>query len=195
MHFRLTPNMTAPAPTSAPSKTRIGGWLLTVLFLVIAAAIFYAIYLAFPGPSGTHYDALLIIGVLAVILALVSYLAESFSRDPTAQRSLAWAFFGMGFATLFLAVGLGPSYGITTMLQGIEGVIVVAVFFAIAVALIVWRARSLRATEGELKARDAWKKEPTPSAFSYATANSPSVPTTSPPVPPAGSPPAPPRSP
>jgi hypothetical protein len=182
----------APPPTS---RARVGGWLLTGLFLVIAVVVFFAVYLAFPGPSGTHYDALLIIGILAVVLAVVSYLAESFSRDPTAQRSLAWAFFGMGFATLFLAVGLGPSYGITTFLQAVEGLIVVAVFFAIAVALIVWRIRSVQATQTEMRSRDAWKHEPTPSAFSYAAANSPSVPATSPPVPPAGANPPPPRSP
>jgi hypothetical protein len=188
--------MSAVAPsTSAPSRARLGGWLLTGLFLAIAIVIFATVYLAFTGPNGTHYDALLIIGVLAVILALVSYLAESFSRDPTAQRSLAWAFFGMGFATLFLAVGLGPTYGITTMLQALEGLIVVAVFFAVAIALIVWRARALRATENELTARDAWKREPAPSAFSYATANAPSVPSTAPPVAPTAPTTPPPRSP
>ena len=187
--------MSTPTPAPSAPRARYGGWLLTALFLVIAAVLFFAIYLAIPQPSGTHYNALLFIGVLSLILALTSYLAESFSRDPTAQRSLAWAFFGMGFAVLLLSVGLGPSYGITTMLQAIEGLLVVLVVLAITIALIVWRTRAVSATKTEMVSRDAWKREPAPSAFTYASANAPSVPATSPPVPPAGADPPPPRSP
>ena len=171
--------MGAPSSSSPPARARMGGWLLTALFVIGAALVFYAIYLAFPAQS--HYGALLIIGVLALLLALASYLAESFSRDPQAQRSLAWGFFGMGFTVLLLTLGLGPSYGITSPLAALEGLIVVFVLLAVTIALIVWRVRALAATQAREAPRQAWRNEPAPSAFSYAAANSPSVPSTAPP--------------
>jgi MFS family permease len=176
--------------------TRWSGALLTALFLVLAVVVFLLIYYAFPGNQ--HYTALLLIGIVSLIFALGSYLAESFSRDPSYQRSLAWGFFGMGFAVLFLTVGLGPYYisSITTVDQ-LAGLVVLLVVLIVTVALIAWRVRAVRATENREVPRAAWRSESAPSAFSYAAANSPSVPQTSQiPTPPPSSPPGtPPRSP
>ncbi len=184
--------MTAPSPALQPVGNKWSGWVLTGLFLVVAALVFAAIYLTITANS--HYYALIAIGILALIFALGSYLAESFSRDPTAQRSLAWGFFGMGFAVLFLTVGLGPTYGVLSTVDQLWGLAVIVVVLIITIALIAWRGRAVRATANQQVARQAWRNETPPSAFSYATANSPSVPTTSPP-PPSGAPPSPPRSP
>ena len=151
------------------------------------------IYLLFP--ANQHYGALLTIGVLSIVFAVASYLAESFSREPTAQRSLAWGFFGMGFTVLYLSVGLATVYSVSgvTALDALLGIIVITIFLAIAVIGIVWRMRAVRATQNQMVARASWKQEPAPSAFSYGAANSPSVPTVAPPP---GSPPSnPPRSP
>jgi hypothetical protein len=186
--------MASPSPPAAPSsRTRWSGWVLTALFLIVGIILFTLIYVAFP--ANAHYNALLIIGVLALILALCCYLAESFSRDPTAQRSLAWGFFGMGFAVLLLSIGLGPYYSVTTPFQALEGLIVVIIVLAITIALIGWRLRAVQATAAREGPRQAWRNEPAPSAFSYAAANSPSVPTTAPPATPPSNPANPPRSP
>lgn len=166
-----------PAPTPA-SRARWNGWLLTGLFLIVAALVFLLCYLSFPANS--HYLGLILIGVFALLFALGCYLAESFSRQPTAQRSLAWGFFGMGFAVLLLSIGLGPTYGAISTIASIEGLIVVIVVLIVAVALIGWRLRAVQATENQQIPREAWRKEPAPSAFSYAAANSPSVPSTAP---------------
>jgi hypothetical protein len=182
-----------PAPTPG-SRAQWSGPILTVLFLVVAVLVFSLCYLAFP--QNSHYTALLLIGVLALLFALGCYLAESFSRQPTMQRSLAWGFFGMGFAVLLLSIGLGPTYGVTSATQALLGLIVVIVVLMITVALIAWRVRAVQATANQQVPREAWRREPAPSAFSYAAANSPSVPVTAPAPsdPSAGSPP-PPRSP
>lgn len=185
--------MTGSSPILPPSRTRWGGTLLTALFVVIASLLFFTIYVSLP--ANDHYGALLLIGILALLFALASYLAESLSREPTAQRSLAWGFFGMGFATLLLSIGLGPTYGIVSMGQALEGLLVVLIVLTISVGLILWRLRAVKATEGQMVSRGAWRNEPAPSAFSYATANGPSVPTTAPPQPPPPTTPAPPRSP
>jgi MFS family permease len=185
--------MAAPSPALQPVRDKWSGAVLTVLFLVIAALIFAALYVTIPGSQ--HFYALLAIGIVALFFALGSYLAEAFSRSPTAQRSLAWGFFGMGFAVLFLTVGLGSTYGIVSLTWTLWGLVILVIALFITVVLIRWRGRAVRATENQQIPRAAWRNETPPSAFSYATANSPSVPTTAPPPPPPSNPPSPPRSP
>lgn len=188
--------MTGPSSAVRPVATKWSGAVLTALFLVLAALVFLLCYYAFP--ANQHYTALLLIGIISLIFALGSYLAQSFSRSPGYQRSLAWGFFGMGFAVLFLTVGLGPYYiSSITVVDQLAGLVVLLVVLIVSVALIAWRVRAVRATENQQVPRAAWRSEPTPSAFSYAAANSPSVPKTSQlPTPPPSSPPSsPPRSP
>jgi len=182
--------MSSPSPALKPVGEKWSGVVLTAIFLAIAALVFVGVYLAFP--QNSHYLALILIGFLALLFGGVSYLAEALSRDPVAKRSLAWGFFGMGFAVLFLSFGLGPYYGVIGQITAIEGLLVVLVLLFVAVAFIRWRGRSTRATENQQIPREAWRSEPAPSAFSYAAANSPSVPATAPP--PSSPPPSPPRS-
>lgn len=179
--------------TTAVSRVapRWSGLVLTVVFLVAAVFLFALIYLSFPGQQ--HFGALITIGILSLLFALGSYLAESLSRDPVAQRSLAWGFFGMGFAVLFLTVGLAPSYSIVSPASALWDIFFLFVLLAVTIGLIVWRVRGVRETERREVQRAEWRSESPPSALSYAAANSPSVPSTAPPST-APSPP-PPRSP
>ncbi len=183
--------MATGTPTVQPVRTKWSGWLITALFLVVAALVFAAIYYTITSDHG--FWALVTIGIVALVFSLGSYLMESVSRQPTAQRSLAWGFFGMGFAVLFLTIGLGPLYGVLSTVWALWGLVIVVAVLIVAVALMAWRVRAVRATENQQVPRTAWRTEPAPSAFSYAAANSPSVPSTAPPPPSGGSPP--PRSP
>jgi hypothetical protein len=170
-----------------------GTWsaiLLTALFLAAAVILFVLIYLAFP--ANQHFTALITIGILSLVFAILCYFAESLSRNPLSQRSLAWGFFGMGFTVLFLSVGLGPSYGVLSPVAQLYGLLFLILALIAALAGIVWRLRAVRATENLEAVRGSWRNEPTPSAFSYAAAQSPSVPgTAQPPSSPAPSPPPP----
>jgi hypothetical protein len=185
--------MSSPPPRLQPVRGTTSSLLLTALFLGLAVLLFVLIYISFP--DNEHYLALLIIGILSVVFALCSYLAESLSREPATQRSLAWGFFGMGFTVLYLSVGLAPFYGVNavTATTAFVGIIVITVFLVIAVVGIVWRTRAVRATQNQMVSRTSWRQEPAPSAFSYGAANSPSVPTVAPP--PTSPPSPPPRSP
>jgi len=177
-----------------PVSTKWSGTLLTALFLVLAVVVFLLIYYSFT--ANQHFTALLLIGVVSLLFALGCYLAESFSRDPGYQRSLAWGFFGMGFSVLFLTIGLGQYYlgsGVISTIAQFEGLVVLLVVLIVTVALIGWRVRAVRATQNQQVPRASWRAEKAPSAFSYAAASSPSVPEVAPPP---SSPPAnPPRSP
>jgi len=152
---------------------------LSALFVLVAILLFTLVYLSFP--ANQHWGALLIIGSLALVFGLTCYLSQSFSRDPAAQRSLAWGFGGMGFATLFLSVGLGNYYGVESLTGMLVGLIILVILLAITVALGTWRARTVGAMAHRETARATWRKETPVSAFSYNTANSPSVPATAPP--------------
>jgi hypothetical protein len=181
--------MNAATPTGAapPARQGISAAVLGVLFLVVAALLFYVIYLALPPDH--EFGALLLIGSIALLFALGCYLSESISRDPAAQRSLAWAFLAMGFATLFLSVGLGPTYGAESTFGMLIGLILLIVLLMVTVGLIVWRTRGVQSTARREVARKVWQSEAPVSAFSYSTANSPSVPTSSPPPSSGGGPP------
>jgi len=175
--------MTAGTPSAMqPVRAKWSGALLTGLFLILAVLIFLLLYYTFT--ANQHYDALLLIGVVSLIFALGCYLAESLSRDPSYQRSLAWGFFGMGFAVLFLTVGLGQYYlgsSVISTTDQLTGLVILVAVLIVTVALIAWRGRAVRATQNQQIPRAEWRKEPAPSAFTYAAANSPSVPTTAPP--------------
>ncbi|MGA7476594.1 MAG: hypothetical protein WBW47_05175 [Thermoplasmata archaeon] len=191
--------MTGPSMAMQPVRTKWSGALLTALFLILAVVLFLLFYEVFT--ANQHFTALLLIGIVSLLFALGCYLAESLSRNPSYQRSLAWGFFGMGFAVLFLTVGLGQYYlgsGVINTVDQLIGFVVLLIVLIVTVALIGWRVRAVRATENQQVPRTEWRNEPAPSAFSYAAANSPSVPTTAPPptTAPTNTPPStPPRSP
>jgi hypothetical protein len=181
--------------TAVPGSARAspgswGAWVLAAIFLAIAALLFTAIYYTLP--YSNHYFALVAIGIVALFFSLGCYLAEAASRAPTIQRSLAWGFFGMGFAVLIVTVALGPTYGVLTGVAALVGLAVTLAALFIAVGLMMWRVRAVARTQAREAPRDAWRKEPTPSALSYSTATSPSVPAVTPPP---SSPSPPPRSP
>jgi hypothetical protein len=184
--------MSSPSAAAAAPRSKVNAGILTAIFLVVAAILFYLVYLALP--ASQHFWGLLWIGILALIFAVVCYLAESFSRDPVAQRSLAWGFFGMGFAVLFLTIGLAPSYGISLGTWQLICLLLTAIALGVSIALIGWRLRAVETTRAREAVREQWRERPAPSAFSYAAANSPSVPQTAP-APPASGAPPPPRSP
>ncbi len=176
--------MAMPAATDRSPPAAWGPWVLAALFLVIAGLIFGALYFAYPNDS--HWYALLGIGIIAVFFALGSYLAEAASREPLIQRSLAWGFFGMGFAVLLFTVGLGHMYGVLTVVGALIGLVLVLAVLFITVGLMMWRIRAVDRTQRREAPRAAWRAEPAPSALSYAAAQSPSVPAVTPPPPPAG---------
>jgi MFS family permease len=179
--------MATPAASAPSTPRRWAGLVLGLLLLAAAAILFYLVYAAFPAHD--HFGGLLAIGILSLFFALGSYFAEAFSREPVTQRALAWAFFGLGFAVLFLSIAIAPTYGALTAFWQLTGLLLTLVVLIVAVALISWRTAALQRTEKRMVARSAWDEEPAPSAFSYATAKSPDAPVVpvTPPSPPVGS--------
>jgi hypothetical protein len=163
-----------------PIGDRWSAWLLGGLFIAVTVIVDLILYYSFPAHH--YFWALLGIGIVSLFFALGAALAQSLSRQPFVQRALAWAYFGMGFAVLFLTVALGPSYGALTVTGELYGLLFIVIALMVGVALVSWRGRALRATANREVARGAWRQEPTQSAFSYAAANSPSVPEAAPPV-------------
>ncbi len=169
--------------TPTPVSGKIAGGIVGAILLIIGILLFVGIYLV----VSSHFYALLTIGILAVVIALVAYLAESISRQPSIQRAAAWGFYGMGFAVLVLTIGLNPGSTLTAGWQ-ITGLIIVLVFLAISVAGVGWRFRSAASEQGRQIERTNWQSRPPPSAFSY-TAGGPTNSPTSPPSPAQGTPP------
>ncbi len=181
--------MATPAQAPGSSGPKWSAWIIGGLLGVAAALLFFAIYVALP--FAHHYYALLGIGILALVFSGGAYLAEAFSARPTAQRAVAWGFFGMGFAILFATIALGSMYGVLTLFGQLIALLVVVLALIVAVAFIGWRSRALAATQVRLAKRVAWQSTAPASALDYPAAHAPTVPQV--PAPPPGS--APPRSP
>jgi hypothetical protein len=187
--------MSAAVPPTGGSSPPRQGWSAALIggILVIAAGIlFWGIYVL--DASDQHFGALIWIGSLSLVFAIVAYLTQSLSRNPAAQRSIGVGFLGMGFTTLFLSIGLGPTYGVESFGSMIIGLIALLIILVVVVAGVAWRGRLAEAAKPMEAARATWRAEAPVSALSYASANSPNVPATAP-APSSPSSPPPPRSP
>ncbi|MFZ1022513.1 MAG: hypothetical protein WAN87_00045 [Thermoplasmata archaeon] len=174
--------------SSAPKGSKVAAWIVAAILLVVGILLFYGIYLVVT----SHFYALLTIGILAVVFALVAYLSESISRQPSVQRAAAWGFYGMGFAILLLTIGLNPGATLSTGWQ-ITGLILVLVLLAVSIAGVGWRFRAVATEQGRQAEHSNWQARPPPSAFSY-TAGGPTNPPVPAAPPPSGSPPSQPPS-
>lgn len=170
----------ASVSPAAPAGPRIAAALLALILLVALALLFVILYVAI----SPRADALLAMGVVALVLALVSYLAQSLSRDPSVQRAVAWGLGAMGLAMLLLTTWFVPPPG-TSLLDQLVGTLVVVLVIAVTVALAFWRVRSVARVEQRLDDRAAWDARSAPSAFDYAAAQTPGTgPVGAPPPPP-----------
>jgi peptidoglycan/LPS O-acetylase OafA/YrhL len=166
-----------PPGTTAPARrpaARYGPWALLAVLVVAAAIVFALIYIT--NPQNDHFNGLLSIGTLALIFALVCYLAEAISVQPIVQRGLAWGFMAMGFATLILTEAVAPDPA-TNPLDRIWSLLLILILLAIVIAGIAWRGRAKSFEDRQ------WAGRPAPSAFQYSTAQAPRA--SAPPAPPA----------
>jgi hypothetical protein len=155
---------------NASGPSRFGAVLLAAIFGVALVLLFVVIYLVTP----VEFNALLEMGVLALILGLVAYFAQALSRDPSIQRALGWGLGAMGFFLLFADVWLGPAppnpWTVTTK---VEVTLLLVALLAIAAVLGFWRMRGLASTERRMEQRASWDHRPPVSAFDYATGKAP----------------------
>jgi hypothetical protein len=172
--------------SGATPARRISGAVFAAILLVVAALLFYFVYLVVSPTSA--FQALLWIGFLALVFALVAYLMESAVAQPLLARAVSWGFMGMGFTVLFVTIGLYPDSSVTTT-NRIELAIGALVLLAIAVLGVYWRSGQLPAEAQRNESRAAWQARPTVSAFDYTTSRPADVPpptTGTPPRPPSG---------
>jgi hypothetical protein len=158
-----------------PRGGSVSAWVLAGLFALVAALIFFGIFLVLPGEN--HFWALIAIGIVSLFFGLFSYLARALSRQAGIQQGFAWGFAAFGLAVMFLSVLAFPVlYPGNAPLTPV-GQVVALILLVFVVILIVagswWRGRGEHADARRQEARAAWESRPPPSAFSYATAQSP----------------------
>jgi hypothetical protein len=153
--------MSTPAPSSAR-----GAWggLAGAALLVIAGILFFLIYIT-SSSTNSHAGGLLEIGVLALIFALGSYLAQSLGTDPVPFRVAQWSFTGFGFAVLLLTL--------LYLTFNLVGVIVVLLLVVVVALAARWGAGARASTDRRAEERQNWRASSPPSAFSYTAAQAP----------------------
>ncbi|HEY6237882.1 MAG TPA: hypothetical protein VIZ68_01690 [Thermoplasmata archaeon] len=166
-------------PRSVTPRTgAVAGLILVGLFLVIAGLIFFGVYLAVTGPD--HFLALLTIGFLSLVFGTLAYFAQALSRQPTAQRALAFGFGAFGFGVLFLTTLALPWLYPDDALISLGAEVVLLIFLMILligpVIGMALGARNREVDQHRAEARSEWASHPPPSAFSYASGPAPTAP-------------------
>jgi hypothetical protein len=160
---------------AAPRSGSVSAGVLAGLFALVAALIFFGIYLVLPAQH--HFWALIAIGIVSLFFGLFSYAARSLSRQASIQQGFAWGFAAFGLAVMFLSVLAFPMlYPNDSPLSQIGEVVALILLVLVLVVLVVgsrWRAGGEQSDARRDEARAAWQSRPPPSAFSYATAQNP----------------------
>ncbi len=167
------------ASVSTP-VSRVAAPIVAAILFVAAVVLMVGIYLLLP--QNGHYLGLVTIGILSLVFAAISYLAQSLSAaNPAPQRTLAWAFYAFGFALLLVTFALpAPAYN-PGLAGQITGLVLTLVALAGSIAGIAWRSRSLATEPPREAARAEWRARTPVSAFDYGTAHAPDAPATAPP--------------
>jgi hypothetical protein len=158
---------------TAPLARRISGAAFAGVMLVAAGLVFYLEWLL--GSPTSAFTALLGIGVLALVFALVAYVLQAMVQQPILARATSWGFLAMGFTVLFVTVGLYPDEAYSSTAR-LEYALLFLALLAISLLGIYWRSGALaqEAQRGEARAR--WQAQPPTSAFDYAAARPANVP-------------------
>jgi hypothetical protein len=158
--------MSAGSNPTPPRSAALGGAIVAVL-AIVGALLFSAIFLVLPGNG--HFYALITIGILSLVFALGSYLAQAIAPDPTMPRALAWGFAGLGYALLLGSVLVNPTTVLNFLAQ-IVILIVVLLFLVVTLVGAYWRYRTVAVEHVRLERREGWTQSTPPSALDYAAA-------------------------
>jgi hypothetical protein len=152
--------------SASPSSPARGAWgaVAGAALLVIAGIIFFLIYLT-SSSANSHAGGLTEIGILALVFALGSYLAQALGSDPLPFQVAQWSFTGFGFAVLFLTL--------LYLTFNLIGLIVVLVLLVVVALAARWGAGARAMDERRGEERQNWRASSPPSAFSYTAAQAP----------------------
>ncbi|MCI4325623.1 MAG: hypothetical protein L3K00_07070 [Thermoplasmata archaeon] len=158
--------MSAASSPNPPRSAALGGAIVAVL-AIVGALLFLAIYLVLPGNG--HFYALVTIGILSLVFALGSYLAQGIAPDPMMPRALAWGFAGLGYALLVGSVLVNPT-SVLTFIAQIVVLIVILLFLVVTLVGAYWRYRTVAVEQVRLERREGWRASSPPSALDYTAA-------------------------
>ncbi|MCI4358902.1 MAG: hypothetical protein L3J95_00515 [Thermoplasmata archaeon] len=154
----------AQATPAAPSLLR---GALAIVLAAIAAIVFLLVYLGLPGND--HVGALLSIGVLSLVFALVTYFGQSLSSSAGPIEAVSWGFTGLGFGLLLLTLGFAPAS--TMSFTGrLLGFLVVLIGLALVIVIAGWRWRGRALDTARAAEHTAWTRRPPTNALDYPAA-------------------------
>jgi thiol:disulfide interchange protein len=171
--------------SSAPPRSALLGGAIVGVLAIVGALLFAAIYLVLP--QNGHFYALVTIGILSLVFALASYLAQAVAPDPLMPRALAWGFAGLGYALLLGSVLLNPT-SVLNFITQIVLLIVILLFVLVTLIGGYWRYRTVAVDQVRIARRDGWKASSPPSALDYQAAQHERDVAANPPIPAKGPP-------
>lgn len=155
---------------AARTAGKISGLLVSLVLILIVVLIGVILWYALPS-ANQHFDGLLGIGILGIVVAMFGVLAQALARDPAIARATTMGSFWFGIAVLIGAGLVCPDSAFgstatnasttTTFTLPLRLVfIVVILFLAVAGLLLLrWRFYSKSSDIIRESQRQAWRQE------------------------------------
>lgn len=113
------------------SPKKVTGLAAAVLVVIISILVFYLTY----AELGNKQEAFVVIGVLAVLFAFVSYLMHAVIKQGNVVRAFVWVYYFVGAASMI--------YGTAIVKFSVLYLILVLLFVLVSLAFIYWRLYTL----------------------------------------------------
>lgn len=152
---------------SAVTGGQVSGMLIAAVLIAVIFLVGVVLWLELPAPMddpSDHFQALVAIGILALVVSVLAVVAEALTRDPPVARATSTGSFWFGIAVL-LGAGivspdgeLGGSGMNVTLIPGRIIYIVIVLILAVAGLLVLrWRFYSKAQDITRESQRKAWR--------------------------------------
>ncbi len=113
------------------SSQKVIGLAAAGVVVIISALVFYLSYIEL----SNRQEAFVVMGVLAILFAIVSYLMHAVIAQAKVVSGFVWAYYAFGFASMI--------YGTAIVRFNVLYVILVLLFALVSLAFIYWRISTM----------------------------------------------------
>jgi hypothetical protein len=113
------------------SPRKVTGIMAALIIVIISILLFYLSY----SDIGNKQEAFVVIGLIAVLFALISYLMHAFISQVKVVTAFVWAYYAVGVATMV--------YGTAIIKFDVLYLILVLLFVLVSIAFIYWRLSTM----------------------------------------------------
>ena len=113
------------------SPRKVTGTAAALIIVIISILLFYLSYI----DIGNKEEAFVVIGLIAVLFALISYLMHAFISQVKVVTAFVWAYYAFGVVSMV--------YGTAIIKFDVLYLILMLLFVLVSIAFIYWRLSTM----------------------------------------------------